>query len=92
MMICAIMANTVDPRNCFMQTLLGLACYAQGFRDKGIKLLNAFGVTCTAFHVRQHGSWWAKMRDAMKEINPCAWWRVIFDNLDFRMKFAKKIL
>ena len=91
MMICAIMANNMDPRICFTQTLLGLACYAQGLRDKGIKLLNAFGVTCSPFHIRQHGSWWAKMRDAMKEINPHAWWRVTFDNLDFRMKFAKKI-
>ena len=91
MMICAIMANNMDPRNCFMQTLIGLACYAQGLRDKGIKLLNAFGVTCSAFQIRKHGSWWAKMRDAIKEINPRAWWRVTFDNLDFRMKFAKKI-
>ena len=36
MMICSILANTMDPRACFMQTLLGLACYAQGLGDKGI--------------------------------------------------------
>ena len=74
MMICAIMANTMDPRNCLIQTLIGLACYAQGLRDKGIKLLNAFGVSCSVFHIRQHGSWWAKMCDAINEINPRAWW------------------
>ena len=91
-MISAIMANCMDPRSCFLQTLLGLSCYAQGLRDKGVKLLNAFGVTCSVFHIRQHGSFWAKMRDAVKEINPHACWRVTFDNLDFRMKFAKNIM
>ena len=91
MMICAIMANNMDPRDTFMQTLIGLACYAQGLRDKGMKILNAFGVTCSIFHIRQHGSCWAKIRDAVKEINPHAFWRLTFDNLDFKMKFAKKI-
>ena len=61
------LANTIDP-NCFMQTLLGLACYAQDLRDKGFKLLNALGVTCSIFHIRQYDNWWAKMHDAMKEI------------------------
>ena len=42
MMICAIMANTMDQKKCLMQTLVGLACYAQGLRDKGIALLNSF--------------------------------------------------
>ena len=71
MMICVITANNMDPRICFMH--LGLA---QGLRDKGTNFLNAFGVTCSAFRIRQHGSLWATMRDAMKEITPRAWWRV----------------
>ena len=27
-------------KNCFLQTLVGLACYAQGLQDKGMKLYN----------------------------------------------------
>ena len=74
-----------------MQTLLGLACYAQGLRDKGIALLSAFGVINSAFHIREHGSLWARLRSAIKETNPLAFWRITFDNLDFRMKFAKSV-
>ena len=59
--------------------------------DKGIALLNSFGVTSSVFQVRQHGSFWAKVRSAIKELNPIAFWRVTFDNLDFKIKFAKKI-
>ena len=91
MMVCAIMANNMDPRKCFLQTLIGLACYAQGLRDKGMKLLNSFGVTSSIFHIRQHGSVWAKIRSAIKEISPSAFWRATFDNLDFKIKFAKKL-
>ena len=91
MMICAIMANNMDPRKCFLQTLIGLACYAQGLRDKGMKLLNSFGVTSSIFHIRQHGSVWAKIRSAIKEISLTAFWRATFDNLDFKIKFAKKL-
>ena len=53
--------------------------------------MNAFGVVRSAFHVREHGSLWAKLRSAVNEINPRAFWRATFDNLDFRMKFAKCI-
>ena len=88
-MVCAILAN-MDPSVTFMQTLIGLACYAQGLRDKGMKLLNTLGVTASVFHIRQHGSWWAKIRKAINEVSPKAFWRVTFDNLDFKMKFAKK--
>ena len=41
MMVCALLVNLMDHRKCFMQTLVGLGCYAQGLRDKGFKLLNA---------------------------------------------------
>ena len=87
-MVCSILANVMDPS--FVQTLIGLACYAQGLRDKGMKLLNTFGEMASIFHIRQHGSW-AKIRKAINEISLKASWRVTFDNLDFKMKFAKKI-
>ena len=90
-MICAIMANNMDPRKCFLQTLIGLACYAQGLRDEGMKLLNSFGITSSIFHVRQHGSSWAKVRSAIKELNITAFWRATFDILDFKIKVAKKL-
>ena len=88
-MICAIMANNMDPRKCFLQTLIGLACYAQGLRDKGMKLLNSFGITSSIFHVRQHGSFWAKVRSAIKELNITAFWRTTFDNLDLKLGLPK---
>ena len=55
MTMCALLANMMDPSVTFMQTLIG--CYAQGLRDKEIKLLNTFGVTASVFHILQHGSW-----------------------------------
>ena len=91
MMVCAILANMMDTRSCFLQTLIGLACYAQGLRDKGMKVLNASGITSSVSHIREHGSWWAKIRKAIKEIDIIlSFWRVTFDNSDFKMKFAKK--
>lgn len=71
-MVCSILANMMDPSVTFVQTLIGLACYAQGLRDKGMKLLNTFGVTASIFHIRQHGSWWAKIRKAINEVSPKA--------------------
>lgn len=90
-MVIAILTNAMDPRNTFLQTLLGLACYAQGLRDKGFRILNAFGVVCSIFHVRKHGSHWARLRSALTELDPRRFWRLTFDNLDFRTKFAKKV-
>ena len=85
MMVCAILANMMDGRSTFLQTLIGLVCYGQGLRDKGMKFLNAFGVSCSVFHVRKHGSFWANARKAIEEISPVAFWRATFDNLDFRL-------
>ena len=33
------------------------------------KELHTFGITSSAFHIREHGSLWAKLRSAIKEIN-----------------------
>ena len=88
MTVCAILSNIMDPRCTCLQTLGGLLCYSQGLRDKGMKILNACGVTCSMFHIRQHGSLWARLHKAIREISPSAFWRV---TLDFKMKFAKKI-
>ena len=90
-MVCAILANMMDGRSTFLQTLIGLICYGQGLRDKGMKFLNPFGVSCSVFHVRKHGSFWANARKAIAEISPVAFWGATFDNLDFRLKHAKKL-
>lgn len=90
-MICALLVNIMDHHKCFMQTLVGLGCYAQGLRDKGFKLLNALVVSCSILHIRNHGNLWARLRSAISEISLQSFWRVTFDNLDFRMKFAKKL-
>ena len=92
MMVCALLVNIMDHRKRFMQTLVGLGCYAQGLRDKGFKLLNALGVSCSIFHIRKHGNLWARLRSAISEINLQSFWRVTFDNLDFRMKLPKNLL
>ena len=34
MMICALLVNMMDPSVTFIQTLIGLAFYAQGLRDR----------------------------------------------------------
>ena len=91
MMVSALLSNALDPRSCFLQTLIGLACYAQGLRDKGFKILNAFGVATSVFHIREHGNFWARMCNAIDEINPKIFSRVTIDNLDFRIKYAKKL-
>ena len=42
-MTIGLLTNAMDPRN----TLLRLMCYANGLRDKGFKILNAFGIVCS---------------------------------------------
>ena len=51
-MVRLILANMMDPSVTFVQNLIGLACYVQGLCDKGMKLLNTFGVTANIFHIR----------------------------------------
>ena len=46
-MIIAILCLTMNPQCCFVQTLMGLMCYAYGLRDKGFDLLNTMGCTCS---------------------------------------------
>ena len=41
--------------------------------------------------IKEHGSWWAKFRKKVNEFDVKSFWRVTFDNLDFRMRFATKI-
>ena len=52
----------------------------------------AAGISSSSiFHIRQHSRFWAKVRKIIKELNLLAFWRATFDNLDFRIQFAKKL-
>ncbi len=54
-MIIGMLCMTMNPQCCFIQTALGLICYAYGLREAGFDMLNAAGCTCSMDHVRQHG-------------------------------------
>ncbi len=87
----ALMAFTMNPQSCFLQTLTGLLCYGYGLRDKGFDILNVLGCTCGIDTIRKHGSYWAERRSATQELNPASFWRLSVDNLNFKIKFAKSI-
>ena len=73
MILCSLLVKfniMMDPSATFVQTLIGLACYAQWLRDKGMKPLNTSGVTASVFYIRQHSSWWAKIRKAINGMSP----------------------
>ena len=90
-MIIALFCFTMNPSCCFYQTLVGLGCYAYGLRDKGFEMLNALGCSASIDHVRAHGSFWAKNRKAISELEVNQFWRVSIDNLNFKMKYAKNL-
>ncbi len=54
-------------------------------------MLNAVGCICSMDHVRQHGDFWSKNREAVTELNPKLRWRISIDNLNFKMKYAKSL-
>ena len=83
----------MNPKAIFLQTLIGLIAYAYGLKDMGFSLLNMLGCCCSIDQVRNHGSFWAKKRTASYELlrDNVALWRVSFDNLNYRIKYAKKL-
>ena len=60
---------TMNPQCCFVQTIVGLMCYAYGLRDKGFDLLNTMGCTCSIDHIRSHGSYWASRHIPILHLN-----------------------
>ena len=50
-MIISLLCFTLNPSVVFLQTLIGLFCFAYGLRDKGFEILNAFGCTCSIDHI-----------------------------------------
>ena len=88
-MIISLLCYTLNPSAVFLQTLIGLFCYAYGLRDKGFEILNAFGCTCSIDHIRKHGNYWATQRNAIDELNTKQLLRVSFDNLNYKIKFRR---
>ena len=85
----AILCNVQNSKCVMLQSVIGLAAYAYGLRDKGFKLLNMFGITCGIDHIRRLATEWARSRKVTDELDEKAFWRVTFDNLNFKRKFAK---
>ena len=92
-MAVSILCLAMNPKAIFLQTLIGLIAYAYGLKDLGFNILNMLGCCCSIDQVRNHGSYWAKNRTASEELlrENVALWRVSFDNLNYKMKYAKKL-
>ena len=73
--------------------MVGLVCYAYGLRDLGFSILNIVGCCCSIDQIRKHGSFWAKKRSTSAELinTGTKFWRVSFDNLNYKIKYAKKL-
>ena len=92
-MAISILCVAMNPSAIFFQTLVGLVCYAYGLRDFGFSILNMIECCCSIDHIRKHGSYWAKKRITSQELldTGTKFWRVSFNNLNFKIKYAKKI-
>ena len=84
-MVVALLCFAMNPACCFLQTLLGLVSYTNGLRDSGFEALNTFGCASSIDHIRTHGTFWAEMRNAIDEIDKKSFWRISFDNLNFKL-------
>lgn len=84
----SLMCYAKNPSVTFMQTIIGLFCYAYGLRDKGFEILNFFGCSCSVDHVRRHGDFWSSHRSVMDELDVKKLWRISFDNLNFKIKYS----
>ena len=87
----SLLCYTKNPSITFIQTIIGLFCYAYGLRDKRFEILNAFGCSCSVDHIRRHGDYWSSQRSMMDELDSKKLWRVSFDNLNFKLRYSKDI-
>jgi hypothetical protein len=87
--VIAILCNIKNPKCIMFQNMIGMSMFANGLRDAGFRILNMFGVSCSAKHVRSEASKWSKTRNVIHEVTPSAFWRVTLDNLNFKRHFAK---
>lgn len=92
-MAIAILCLALNRKSVFMQTLVGLVAFAHGLSDLGFDVLNMLGCCCSADHIRRRGSFWAKKGKCSDELmcDNVNFWRASFDNLNYKMKYAKKL-
>ena len=83
----------MNPSAVFLQTLVGLVCYAFGLSDMGFSILNMLGCTHSIDQIGKHGSYWANNQVTSDELQTTEimFWRVSFDNLNFKIKYVKKL-
>ena len=55
----------------------------------GLTLLNKLGMSCGIDRIRRLASEWSEKRKRVDELDKGGFWRVNFDNLNFKRKFAK---
>ena len=87
--VIAVLCNIKHPKSIMLQTMLAFVAYANGLRDKGFDILNSFGIICGIKFIRDEAIRWSNTRKCTDELDKTSFWRVTFDNLNFRRKFAK---
>ena len=65
--------------------IISLLCFT------GFEILNAFSYTCSIDNIRKRGSHWTTLRNAFDELDNKKLLRVSFDNLNYKIKFVKKL-
>ncbi len=85
----SVLCNIKNQNSIMFQTVVGLATYSNGLRDKGFHILNTLGLTCSIDLIRRQANKWSSTRKVVNEIDKSAFWRLTFDNLNFKRKFAK---
>ncbi len=88
-MIISILCNIRNHHCILLQTMLGYTAFAGGLKEKFINMFHMFGITCSAKSISLYASFWSRVRNICKELNPLKFWRITFDNLNFKRKFAK---
>ena len=88
-MLIGILCNIRSNKSTLLQSMIGLAAYSGGIRDKVFEMLSMFGITCSITYIRNMADKWSKKRNVLDEIDKRSFWRVTFDNLNFLRKFSK---
>ena len=88
-MLVGLLCNMKNGTSIFVQKLIGYVVFTGGLRAKATDLLCSLGVSCSSSTLDNEAKYWAENRDPLKELDKTKTWRISFDNLDFKRKFAK---
>ena len=90
-MIIALLCNIMNNSCIFMQKLIGYVLFTGGLRKKATDILNSFGISCSYSTLDNEAKYWSDHRDPLSELDKTKTWRLSFDNLNFKRKFAKTV-